>query len=174
MVKVAETLIKDDKDWQREVYEEAFQLARLAKVPFKRTVPKAGEILGRNLLFHAINELEMDRLSLQCRALQRLVEVDCKRALALLAELEPLNLPQTDCAEPDAPNVDAFYQMLLTVARQGFTSAEQARDLDLDFVEPYLRQVNHPVQVTPASRLVRFLGTTPVRLNRLLKIWAKT
>lgn len=171
MVKVAESLIKDDKDWQREVYEEAFQLARFAKVPFKRSVPRAGDMLGRNLLFNDINELGMDRLSLQCQALQRLVEVDRKRALTLLAELEPLELPITDCSEPYAPNVDAFYQMLTTLARQGFTSTEQAKSLDLDFVEPYLRLVTHPIQVTPAARLVRFLGTSPARLDRLLNLF---
>jgi hypothetical protein len=160
-------LVRNDKDWQRELLEEAFQTARRAKVPFKFSVPK-GELLGRRQLVNEINALEMDRLSLQCRALQSLVEVDRPRALALVTELEPLQIPLTDCAEPYAPNVDAFYQMLLAVARQGFTTKEQAKNLDLDFVEPYLRQVNHPIQVAPASRLVRFLGTSPARLDRLL------
>lgn len=167
LVKIAESLIKNDKDWQRELLEESFQTAKLAKVPFKLTVSK-GELLGWRQLVSDIHALELDRLSLQCRALQSLVEVERQRALALVTELEPLQLPLTDCAEPYAPNVDAFYQMLLAVARQGFTAKEQEKNLDLDFVEPYLRQVNHPLQVAPASRLVRFLGTSPARLNRLL------
>lgn len=167
LVRIAETLVKNDKDWQRELLEESFQIAQLAKVRFKLSAPK-GELLGRHQLVNDINALEMDRLSLQCRALQSLVEIDPQRALARVVELEPLQIPLTDCTELYAPNVDAFYQMLLTVARQGFTASEQAKNLDLDFVEPYLRQMNHPVQVLPASRLVRFLGTSPARLDRLL------
>ena len=69
MVKVAEALLKHDKAWQREVLEEAFQIARQAKVPFKLTAPTRAQLLGRHHLVHDIGELEMDRLSLQSRAL---------------------------------------------------------------------------------------------------------
>lgn len=61
--------------------------------------------------------------------------------------------------------------MLIVLAKQGFTREQQERGEDLDFLEPYLRQVDHPAQVAPAARLVRFVGTTPERFDRLLTVF---
>ncbi len=170
LVRLAESLVKNDKEWQRELFEEAFALARQAKQPFKRPVLNVDTFIGRNYS-RTVAELGMDRLSLQCGALRGLLEIDRKRALELMAELEAPRLPITACEEPFAPEVDGFYQLLIVMAQRGFTREQQERGEDLDFLEPYLRQVDHPAQVAPAARVVRFVGTTPERLERLLTIF---
>ncbi len=165
MTRIAAFRIKNDKDWQVELLAEAFAIARQAQLPYKLTQPASNEFI---MFAKTIAELGMDRLSLQCAVINALLEIDPSRALALMREVDSQELPITKCEEAAAPNVDTFYQMLLTVAKRCFNSQQQEKGEDLAFLETYLRQVNHPAQVAPASRLVRFAGTTPERLDRLL------
>ncbi len=167
-MRIASFRVKDDKDWQRELLAEAFALTRLAQQSYKPTQPASAELMSNFIFSRTIAELALDRLSLQCAVISALLEIDPPRALALVREMDGLELPITKCEEAAAPNVDTFYQMLLTVAKRCFNSQQQEKGEDLAFLETYLRQVNHPAQVAPASRLVRFAGTTPERLDRLL------
>ena len=168
MTRIAAFRIKNDKDWQRDLLEEAFALARQAQQPYKRPAHSSNELLGAVTFAKTVAELDFDRLSLQCAVIRALLEIDPPKALAKVREVDSLELPVTKCEEPTAPNVDAFYQMLLAVANRCFNSNQPEKGEDLAFLETYLRQVNHPAQVAPASRLVRFYGTTPERLERLL------
>jgi hypothetical protein len=166
LVRIASFRVKNDKDWQRELLEEAFALARQAQQPFKRPVASY-ELVSAVAFAKIVAELGMDRLTLQCAAILALLEVAPQQAVALVREIE-VELPVTKCEEIAAPSVDAFYQMLLTVAKSCFNAKQQEKGEDTAFLESHMRQVNHPAQVAPASRLVRFYGMTPERLDRLL------
>ncbi|MBI1760961.1 MAG: hypothetical protein HYR56_05935 [Acidobacteria bacterium] len=171
MTRLAANRIKNDRDWQVEVLAEAFVLARQAQLPYKLTQPGTNESLSAITFNKTIAELGMDRLSLQCTVIQALLEIDPARALALMREMDALELPITKCEEAAAPNVDVFYQMLMAVAKRSFNARQQERGEDLAFLESYLRQVNHPAQVAPAARLIRLFGTTPERSERLLDVF---
>jgi hypothetical protein len=159
--------LKNDRAWQRELLEEAFALARLARQSYKRSEGISPAIPGAMVVAQILSELAMDRLSLQCSAIIALLEIDPERALELVREMGPLELPVSKCEEASAPNVDVFYQMLLAVTKRCFNDKQKANNEDIAFLETYLHQVNHPAQVAPASRIVRFYGT-PEQLDRLL------
>lgn len=142
-------------------------LARLAKQPYKRPGIISVEMPSAVRYSQTLSELAMDRLSLQCSAVIALLEIAPERALELVREMGPLELPVSRCEEASAPNVDVFYQMLLAVTKRCFTDKQKANHEDIAFLETYLHQVNHPAQVAAASRIVRFYGT-PEQLDRLL------
>jgi hypothetical protein len=145
-----------DRDRARELVDAA--LARIAEAedPFavrlaagRATDSREGYRAG------ASDMVPVDRLSLRCRAVRCLLDLDLRAARAELERVAPdLDLPGVDCRGVLLPKPDAFYETVARVAARAFTGDERAAGLDAALVERYVAGMRSGVQVLPVARLV--------------------
>lgn len=145
-----------DPAWKRELLEEAFRLAPGAQHPYKRRfVAPLGAGSSREWILGQAYELELDTLSLECRAVRGMLAIDRGRARELFARIPPLNLPPPSCEDALVADVRLFYDTLETLAEQGFTAAERTRGDDAELIASRIRLIASPLELTPAAVLVR-------------------
>jgi hypothetical protein len=103
----------------------------------------------------ASDMVPVDRLSLRCRAVRCLLDLDPRAARAELERVAPdLELPEVDCGAVLLPKPDVFYETVARVAARAFTADEREAGLDAALVERYVAGMRSGIQVLPVARLV--------------------
>lgn len=92
LIRLAQSDKITDAAWKSELLEEAFRLAPDAQQPFKRKYESWNPIDTRAEFLGYAFELELDTLSLQCRAVKAMLKIDKAKARSLFNEIPKLKL----------------------------------------------------------------------------------
>ncbi|GEM_PF-6809480 len=156
LIRIADSDKVADPAWKRELLEQALSLAPSAQYKVKRPNVSGRSNGAEGFLSYAF-EMEMDTLSLQWRAIKAIYKIDPARGRKLLRELPPLRLDPLGCGESMIYDVSPFYEAV----------TEISRDQPLEFVEPFVTQINSHVQVEPVTHLIVSRKSNPRELERL-------
>ncbi len=155
LIRIAESDKVADPAWKRELLEQALALAPGAQYKVKRPNASGG---GANIgYFSFAFEMEMDTLSLQWRAIKALYKTDPARARQLFGQVPPPRLEPLTCRDGLVYDVGPFYEAL----------SEISKDQKVDFIEPYVQQINSHTQVDPVIQLILSRKAAPRELERL-------
>jgi hypothetical protein len=142
----------DDQPTRRELIERAFELGAVAHDRWRvRALPGASVLAGMRA---RAGELQLDRLSLETRAVRLMLPIDQPRARDIFLEIpKPAPEPLT-CDDWTGADLDDFYTTLGLVLAQTFTPAERTREDDIHLAGDYLGAIASPLQLAPALRMV--------------------
>lgn len=171
LIRIAGSPKTADRAWKRELLEEAFRRAAGAQQPLRKRAATPPSNVLAGFLDRAFSQ-ELDTRSLQSRAVRALLPLDPAKARELLLEMAPLNLPRLTCEDALVYDVEGFYQAVGEVAQRGFTAQELASDEPLKFLQPYLSNLQSPVQVGPAAHLLAGVKLKPEHFEALVAAFA--
>lgn len=156
-----------DQRWKLEIIEEAFRLASGARQPIKRKALPGGLVDSRSGYLALAFDLNLDALSLQCRAVRAMLTVDKQKARELFKEISNPKLPPLSCDEALVYDVSDFYDTLNKIALTTFSQEEIGRDEDVRFVGIYMERLSSPAQFNPVANTVLSIATSASRLEML-------
>ncbi len=134
-----------ERDRKMELLEDAFQRAAGAQQPYRRRAALARSD-GMAAYWNRVYGQELDRLTLQSRAVAAMLPLDRGKARELLGKIPPLKLPRVSCGEYQVYDVERFYDVLGNVARESGDAGP--------FLTTYAGAVTSAVQVSPMVRTV--------------------
>lgn len=150
-----------DPAWKSELIEEAFRLAPAVQQPVKRlSLPSVPTDTRAGFLAHAFG-LDLDALSLQCRSVSAMLQVDKVKARNLFAEVARPQLPPLECKDSLAYDVSSYYRTLKRVADGAFSKEEVAKNEPTHLIESAIGRIVSPAEVAPALNLVASFETSP-------------
>jgi hypothetical protein len=117
-------------------------------------------------------EFELDALSLQCRAVKAMLEIDKPRAREMFRSIPTLKLPRLDCDEALAYDVSIFYETLTAVANSAFSAEEAGRYEHVNFLEYYIDGMTSPAQIVPAANAILSLKLPAPQFERLVRVFS--
>ncbi|MGC4055144.1 MAG: hypothetical protein QM757_40415 [Paludibaculum sp.] len=114
--------------------------------------------------------LRLDGLSIRCRVVQSLINVNERRVLELFDEIVLPEYSRSKCADGFAPGSGEYYATLAQVVRRkgAFSKEELARQRPTEIITRALRNLRTPVDVEAASEAVLTLvdaGFDPAALG---------
>jgi hypothetical protein len=159
--------IKGEK-WKRQLIEEAFRIASEAKHPLKRTALPGSQVDTRTGYLASALQLNLDRLSLQCRSVKAMLAVDKERARELFKEISPFKLPPLTCEDSLVYDSSVYYQTATAIAQTAFNEKEVRRGEPIYFAQSCVENISSPAQIEPAVNLILSLKTTSSQLETLI------
>jgi hypothetical protein len=177
LLKVAESKKTLDKEWKKELLEEAFRFAGKAQYPVKRTIiplPGISVDTNPNYLSSAFS-FGLDNLSLRVRAIKAMLRLDKLRARELLSEI-PTKMPlePLTCEDILAFQVTEFYEVLTSIGKETFNSQEAELGLRVNFLSPYIENATSPSQVKPIIDLLMAFRDSPAEFAALERVFIST
>jgi hypothetical protein len=159
--------------WKRELLDEAFHLAPDAQQPFRRKYTSALHPIDTRAGYMGYAfELNLDSLSLQCRAVRGLLSVDKQKARALFSEIPKLELKPISCEESLVYDVSDFYNVLTIIVQTAFTKKEISRNEHVRFMQSYISDIVSPVQVAPVANAILAIKSSRSDLETLIYSFA--
>jgi hypothetical protein len=155
---------------KREIIEEAFRFAAHARNPVKRWLVYVpiGAFRSREGMMAIAFMLDLDSLSLQCRAVKAMLKLDRKKARELFDQIQLPRLEPPDCAELMVYDFSAFYETLLEIAQTAFSREEMRAQEHINFVESHIGNIEWSDQLAITARVISKLKTTSLQLERLV------
>lgn len=165
--RIAERLLKI------ELAARAFYLAESAQQPVKKRSAQPGGAVDTRPGYRSMAfRLNLDRLSLQSRAVNDMLPLDRAKARALVEQIRFPSLIPLGCEETLVYDSSLFYQMLGNVVRQGFTREEKLQERELQVLQPYITQLQSHAQVLPVAQLLRTVDLSNAQLRELVNMFA--
>ncbi|HOL70478.1 MAG TPA: hypothetical protein PLA43_12615 [Bryobacteraceae bacterium] len=150
LLRLAATPAVADPAWKLELLEEAFSVAPNALNLYKRRCAAQTPRNTREWLLGQAFNLEVDTLSLQCRAVRGMLPLDARRAREMFARIPALTPPQTGCESALIPDLRLFYETLQLVAGN-----------DPSLIMERIRMISSPAELAPAAALIRSAKLSP-------------
>lgn len=173
LIRIAESERVADLSWKRELIEEAFRLAPTVQQPVKRmSLPSSPTDTRAGFLGRAF-ELNMDALSLQCRAVKSMLSVDKQKARDLFGEIPSPQLSPLNCEDALVYDVSEFYVTLKMIADTAFSQKEIKSGEPVRLVESYISQIVSSAELAPAIKLLTSLKVSRSQKELLLYRFSK-
>ncbi len=157
---------------QKSLVNRAFRTADAVQPPYAEapygsigTTPQ-----GRKAI--ALSMTQLDRMSLQSRAVHNMQSISRARARAMFEAMQFPALEPLGCNENWIYAPGPFYSALTEVADDDFTPAEIAKGKRLTFLMPYVSHVASHAQVIPVARFLRTAKLEPEELRQLSSAYA--
>ena len=157
--------IKDPKRKQ-ELLVEAFYTAAKAKEPAQLIGLPGSNVDTRAGYRVNAAGAGLDALSLQCRAIQALLQLNKQKARRLFEEIK-FKLEPLSCSDAVIQDGTVFFTTVLAVARTGFSAEEMLRSEHVSFVESQLGKLSSPVEIDAAAKILISIPTTDLELMAL-------
>jgi hypothetical protein len=139
-----------DAVWRRQAVEDAFQLAAGAQQPFARH-----DWNGRlGSPFDKAYAQGLDACTLQCRAVDAMLELDFKKARELFSSLPSPRIAPLSCSDRLVYDVSVFYATAGELATRAFSAKEVAAEAPFHLLERYAADLSSPVQIAPIARML--------------------
>jgi hypothetical protein len=142
-----------DREWRRQLLEEAYQGAYAAHDPYRRlalSVPPDTRQGAQSRAF----DVPLTRVSLQLRIAQAMTSIDTARAREMFEWID-FNLEAGTCENALVPMVDEYYATLATLARTTFGTDTTARGDAVWFFNLYLWRAYLPTEMPAVARALR-------------------
>jgi hypothetical protein len=163
LLRIVQSSAIRDPETKARLTEEAFRLASRSQYPFKRVGLPGSKVDTREGYLAAAYELNLDALSLQCRAIRTMIPLSPLKAREMFRTIEVPKLPEKKCEDALLPDISEFYDTLREVAQRTFTAKQVAEGEQSRFLEMYVESFTSPVQVGPVAKMIR--GLTPGALQ---------
>lgn len=150
-----------------QILESLFIRASEAKNPFKmrnyyRTVDSRS---GYRSMTH---ELELDRLSIQLKAVEQMLKIDKNRSREMFSSIPQLKLPQLKCEDSMLPEINRFYTTLGSIISQTFDAEAKEQKQDMFFTGSYIDRIQSPLELKPAADMLVNLNVSKEYFDFLL------
>ena len=169
LLRLSAVAVKESPRWRQSLIEQAFELARNVlpetatepvPVGFTDTVPATTSISAW--------VLKVDRLSLQVRAAEAMLDFDRARALEMFEYITMDPIPALSCNSLVVPKLDFYYQAARVFAERSFANSEAYREKQEAFLAARVRNVTSSVEVFPTVGLLADVEITPQMLSELV------
>lgn len=152
---------------RRELIEYAFSVADRAQHPVQ--LGTAGRVASdqEGFLTYAY-ALQLDSLSLRCRAVKAMLQVNNGRAREMFFSISLPELPPLSCDDRLVYDVSAFYGALSAVLNNAFTEKEIERGDAVYLVDRYIDEMVSPVQLEPLAKTISEIKTSLPQLRLLV------
>ncbi|HEX3086825.1 MAG TPA: hypothetical protein VHP99_19965 [Pyrinomonadaceae bacterium] len=141
------------KAQKKELLEDAFRVAGDAREPIARR-PWSLMVDTRSGFKGAAFGLELDKLSLQTRAVTQMIALDKSRARMMFQEIALPKLPDLTCEDSLSYDPGAYYRTALAVSRDCFDENEKKAEAHVQFLAERLENVKSVSQVVPAMKML--------------------
>jgi hypothetical protein len=155
LLRVVESNKITKRDAKRDLVEQAFRLAAMAKFQIRMHGVAGTLVDTRSGYLSRAYDLKLDALSLQSRAVRDMLPLDSAKARELFQEIPRPALAPLTCYGPLFYDVSDFYQTLGAVAQSAFTTQERKKEEDLNFLLDYMGQISSPAQLAPVARVIK-------------------
>jgi hypothetical protein len=149
-----------NRDARRDLVEQAFRLAAMAKFSVRMRGVAGSLADTRPGFLSRAYDLKLDSLSLQSRAVRVMLPVDPSKARELFQTIPRPALAKLTCDDALVYDVSDFYQALGAVFEGAFTAQERKKEEHLNFLLDYLGQATSPAQLAPIARLIKGAGVS--------------
>jgi hypothetical protein len=157
---------------RRALIEEAFRRAAGAQYSLKQRAASLRFRTGPAAFLNKAFAQDLDRDSLQCRAVRALLPLDRKQARELFREIPRPRLRPATCDNALVYDVSAYYATLAELAASAFTPAEAAEDEPFKLLSAYLQGLQSPVEAGPVAHLLAIVPLKPEQLGGLVMSFA--
>jgi len=165
-----------DKKIKAEVLDQAFVLASSARFPMRliaATVEGGNTDSDTGVRWAALRN-GLDTLSLQCRVIRTMLEIERKRALELFQSMPPVRIPARSCSEAMVDRVDGYYETLALLVYHAFNETEQREGKHLELAEAQIHSMSAPAQLEPAAKMILDLKLDGKRLSPIESAYSVT
>jgi hypothetical protein len=150
-----------DRESKLFLIEQAFSLAANARDRYRQHAIAGTPADSRAGALDRAARLELDSLSLRARAVRAALAIDKAKARELFERIEAPRPEARSCQDALIFDLTGFYSLVADIAGQTFSAADLRLERHIAFVRPYLMSIGSPVDVAPATRLLRVLAATP-------------
>jgi hypothetical protein len=172
LIRLAESSKVPNHATKVDLYRKAFYLAAKVETPIKR-VPMSGSSTDTRSGYEAVtSRLNLDRVSLQSRAVSGMLSLNAAKARELFEEMPSPTLAPLSCQEPLSYDPRLFYETLAKVARDGFTTDDKLKGRDVALLANYVNALQSHAQVEPLSRLLVNADLSPSDFGQLANSFA--
>jgi hypothetical protein len=167
-LQLAASPLVSDKQWKRELIEEALLTGAHAPLPYQqRGEPSTDERESQEIW---PNDLEA--LTLQTRAVDAMQTLDSQRARALFDDIVYPELPPVSCQEMKTPNLEKYFSAAIRVFDRGFTTRQREKEDDIAFLKRLIGRIRTPSEVPPALRMLVEVRLAPVHRSEIVAMFA--
>jgi hypothetical protein len=156
---------------KKELIEDAFRFARDAREPIKQK-PWSRIVDTRSGLKGAAFELELDRISLQTRAVMQMLALDKSRARTMFLEIALPKPADLTCEDSLSYDYQAYYRTALAVSQNCFDENEKRSEAHIQFLLDRLDNIKSVSQVVPAANMIFEASVSGDELYLLLSTFA--
>jgi hypothetical protein len=164
------TLITESK-WKRELIEDAFVSAAHAPLPYRQS----GSSISTDTRWSQEwwpNDLE--KLTLQTRAVDAMLPLDRERALAMFQGVVIGEIAAPTCQDAVSPDLSSYYKTATDVFRLAFTAEQRKKERDVQFLVDILGAMHSAAQVVPILKLLAEVELTDAQRQPLTAKFAAT
>jgi len=161
-----------DNDKKRELLEEVFNVAYLAQNKVKRHDSNDDTDTRSGMLSYGYS-LDLDALSLRCKAVKRLITIDKPKARELFKQVVIPELESLSCEDPMVYDVSVYYDTLKAIVDSMNAEEESTRREQLFLVEQAISGISSPVQLGPIAKIIASLNLPPSELSFLVQRFSK-
>jgi hypothetical protein len=168
LIRIATSSLIKEPEQKRELIEAAFRLAPNVQYQNKQMGLPGSLVDTRSGYLARAFALNLDALSLRCRAVKKMISVDAQKARELFEEIPEVKLPSLTCEDSLVYDVSEFYDTLKEVAEKTFSAEEREKGEQLFFIGRRVTNLTSPVQLEPAAKAVLALKLSPSDRQQLI------
>jgi hypothetical protein len=150
----------NDKERSVALIEEAFRIATQVREPRKQR-SSGLQVDTRSGFKERAFDLQLDRTSLQSKAVIQMIPLNRVRARNMFEEISVGPIKTLDCKDALIDDFRPYYQAMEAVANECFTDKEKKVSIPAQFVANRIRNIKSLSQITPAEKAV--IGTKTSR-----------
>jgi hypothetical protein len=161
-----------NKERKMQLIEQVFRSAAEAREPVRRK-SWSRQVDTRAGFKQRAFELELDRLSMQSKAVVLMIPLDRLRARVMFEDISlPVIKPLT-CEDSLGYDLESYYVAMLSVAESCFSDDERKAEAHIQFISDRLERVRSISQVMPATRMLVNAKFSPDELSLLVNVLTK-
>jgi|GEM_PF-2139838 len=162
-VLLAKDLVKD-RNRKEVIVEDIFRRASEAVEPYKMS-QREGLTDTRSGFRSMAFDLDLDRLSIQLRAVKLMLGINKLKARGLFQEISPLKLKALSCEENLDYEISEYYRILRNVVEETFDAESIERQEHIYFAAEHIASLDSPAQIRPMIDFITSLKITSQQFN---------
>lgn len=161
-----------DQDERIDLVERAFVAAGRAQYPLQvRNVAIRPPFPTRGILLASALRLRVDRVSLQSRAVQRMISLDPLRAREMFGSIH-LDVPRGACSSDTVPEPKQYFETASALLRGAFSGDDrEVRERNL-IARAIVGRLSSPVELAPAALMISSLDAPAAERSDLIYAFA--
>ncbi len=172
LLTIASSNLISDKKRRIELLNEAFEAASRVEEPVRKK-SWATLVDTRSGFEQRAFDLQLDRLSIESRAISALIPLDSARAREMFQRVVLPKIPPLDCKDSLVPDFTAYYAMVVAIAENCFTPDEIKAQAHVQFLTEQIEAVRSVSQATAALKAVAGARLSNEEMSRVVLSLAK-
>lgn len=161
-----------NKGRKMELIEQVFRSAAEAREPFRRK-SWTRQVDTRSGFKQRAFDFELDRLSMQSKAVTKMIPLDRLRARTMFADISLPAIKSLTCEDSLGYDLESYYGAMLSVAEECFNDDERKAEAHIQFISDRLESIRSISQVAPATRMLVNAKLSPDELSLLVNVLTK-